>query len=72
MIMDPSTKRTASFSLSDWAFIEGALVAVEAIERRKSPERGWAIKDDLQKQLGGRALDLIKDDPSHPTAAAPR
>jgi len=53
--MDPNTKRTASVSLSDWAFIEGALVAVEAIERRKSPGRGWAIKDDLQKQLGGRA-----------------
>ncbi len=70
--MDPNTKKTATFTPSDWAFIEGALVAVEAIEGPKSPGRGWAIKDDLQRQLGGRALDLIRDQPAQPTAAAPR
>jgi len=35
--MDPNTKKTATFTLSDWAFIEGALVAVEAIEGPRVP-----------------------------------
>ncbi len=70
--MDPKTKKSVTLSLSDWAFIEGALAALEAFEGVESPGRGWALKDELGKQLEGRALDLIKDQDSQPTAPAPR
>ncbi len=70
--MDPNTKKSVTLSLSDWAFIEGALAALEALEGVESPGRGWALKDELGKQLGGRALDLIKDQLTQPTATAPR
>jgi hypothetical protein len=63
--MDRDTKKSVTLNLSDWAFIEGALVAVEAMEGPKSPGRGWALKDELTKQLGGRAVDLIKQEPAH-------
>ncbi len=71
-VMDPKTKKSVTLSLSDWAFIEGALAALEAFEGVESPGRGWALKDELGKQLEGRALDLIKGQDSQPTAPAPR
>jgi hypothetical protein len=58
--MDPETKRSVELSLKDWAFVEAALVAVETLEGPTSPGKGWALKDELARQLGGRALDLMK------------
>jgi hypothetical protein len=58
--MDPDTKKSVMLTLRDWAFVEGALVAVETFEGAKSPGKGWVVKEEIQKQLGGRALDLMK------------
>jgi hypothetical protein len=58
--MDPETKKSVELTLKDWAFVEAALVAVETFEGSKSPGRGWALKEELARQLGGRALDLMK------------
>jgi hypothetical protein len=58
--MDPETKRSVELSLRDWAFVEAALVALETFEGPTSPSKGWALKEELARQLGGRALDLMK------------
>ncbi len=60
MLMDPDTKKSVTLPLRDWAFVEACLVAVEATEGPRSPGKGWAVKEEIEKQLGGRAVDLMK------------
>ncbi len=60
VLMDPDTKKSVTLPLRDWAFVEAALIAVETFEGSKSPGKGWVVKEEIAKQLGGRALDLLK------------